>query len=144
MACDIRVAADTAQFGLPETNQAIIPGAGGAQRLARLVGIGRAIELILTGRLVTRAEAAAMELVSQVVASDELVSDAREVALKILAQGPFAVRLAKLVIRTGMDADQRTGLVVQQLAQSLVYTSEDKREGVDAFSAKRPAAFDGK
>lgn len=141
MACDIRVAAPAAKFGLPETMLSVLPGAGGTQRLARLVGVGRAIELILTGRMIDAAEAWETGLVTS-VASDP-VSAAKETARQILARGPLAVRLAKLVVRTGMDADQRTGLVVERLAQALLYTSDDKREGAEAFLAKRPAEFTG-
>lgn len=143
MACDIRVASETARFGLPETNLSVLPGAGGTQRLARLVGAGRAIEMILTGRMVPADEALSFGLVTTVVAPDELLGAAREVADRVLAKGPLAVRLAKLVVRSGMDADQHTGLVVERLAQALLYTSDDKREGTEAFLAKRPAEFTG-
>ncbi|WP_277453415.1 enoyl-CoA hydratase-related protein [Janibacter sp. DB-40] len=143
MACDIRVASETARFGLPETNLSVLPGAGGTQRLARLVGTGRAIEMILTGRMVPADEALSFGLVTTVVAPDELLGAAREVADQVLAKGPLAVRLAKLVVRSGMDADQHTGLVVERLAQALLYTSDDKREGTEAFLAKRPAEFTG-
>ena len=143
MACDIRIAADTARFGLPETNLAV-PGAGGTQRLARLVGTGRAIELILTGRFVDAAEAREIGLVTSVVPQQKLLAEVREVTDRILAKGPLAVRLAKLVIRSGMDADLRTGLVIEQLAQALLYTTDDKREGAAAFLEKRPATFQGR
>lgn len=144
MACDIRIAASTARFGLPETNLSVLPGAGGTQRLARLVGVGRAIDLILTGGMLTAGEALAAGLVTRVAEPAELLPSAREVAGSILAKGPLAVRLAKLVIRTGMDADRRTGLVVEQLAQSLLYTTEDKREGAQAFLDKRAPAWSGR
>ena len=143
MACDIRIASDNARFGLPETTLSILPGAGGTQRLARLVGTGRAIEMILTGRFVDAAEAHTMGLVTAVVAADELHAELRRLAERILAKGPLAVRLAKLVVRTGMDADQRTGQVVEQLAQALLYTTADKTEGTGAFLEKRPPSFRG-
>lgn len=144
MACDIRIAASTARFGLPETNLSVLPGAGGTQRLARLVGVGRAIDLILTGRMLSAGDALAAGLVTRVTEPVELLPSAREVAGSILAKGPLAVRLAKLVIRTGMDADRRTGLVVEQLAQSLLYTTDDKREGAQAFLDKRAPAWSGR
>jgi enoyl-CoA hydratase/carnithine racemase len=144
MSCDIRIAADTARFGLPETNLSVLPAAGGTQRLARLVGTGRAIEMILTGRLVKADEAQRIGLVTAVVPGGELLTTAREVAGQITAKGPLAIRLAKLVIRTGMDADQRTGLVVERLAQALLYTTDDKTEGTEAFLAKRPPVFTGR
>jgi enoyl-CoA hydratase/carnithine racemase len=143
MACDIRIAADTARFGLPEASLAVLPGAGGTQRLARLIGTGRAIELILTGRLLDATEAREVGLVTSVVPAGELPAAVRDLADRILAKGPLAVRLAKLVVRAGMDADQRTGQVVERLAQALLYTTADKQEGTTAFLDKRPADFRG-
>ena len=144
LACDLRIAAQHARFGLPETGLSVLPGAGGTQRMARLIGVGRAIELILTGRLVPADEALAIGLVTTVVPGPDLLRTARATAAQILTKGPLAVRLAKLVIRAGMDADQRTGLAVERLAQALLYTSDDKREGAEAFLAKRPARFRGR
>jgi enoyl-CoA hydratase/carnithine racemase len=144
MACDIRLAAGNARFGLPETNLSVLPGAGGTQRLARLIGTGRAIELILTGRFVDAAEAHAIGLVTAVVPPDALLDEVRAVAGKILAKGPLAVRLAKLVVRAGMDADQHTGQVVERLAQALLYTTKDKTEGAAAFLDKRTPTFQGR
>ncbi|MBM7518681.1 enoyl-CoA hydratase/isomerase family protein [Nocardioides nitrophenolicus] len=141
MACDLRIAATSARFGLPETNLSVLPGAGGTQRMARLVGTGLAIDLVLTGRMLTAAEALAAGLVTRVAEPDALLDTAREVARTILAKGPLAVRLATLVIRSGMDADQRTGLVVERLAQALLYTTDDKREGAEAFLAKRTPSW---
>jgi enoyl-CoA hydratase/carnithine racemase len=143
MACDIRIASDNARFGLPETTLSVLPGAGGTQRLARLVGTGRAIEMILTGRFVDAAEAHAIGLVTAVTPADGLRAELRRLTDTILAKGPLAVRLAKLVIRAGMDADQRTGQVVEQLAQTLLYTTADKAEGTTAFLEKRPPNFKG-
>jgi enoyl-CoA hydratase/carnithine racemase len=143
MACDIRIASENARFGLPETTLSVLPGAGGTQRLARLVGTGRAIEMILTGRFVDAAEAHAIGLVTAVVPADGLRGELRRLADQILAKGPLAVRLAKLVVRAGMDADQRTGQVIEQLAQALLYTTADKAEGTSAFLEKRPPTFRG-
>jgi enoyl-CoA hydratase/carnithine racemase len=143
MACDIRIAADTARFGLPETSLGVLPGAGGTQRLARLAGVGRAIEMILTGRLADAAEAHRIGLVTSVVPLDGLMDEVRRVAGEILAKGPQAVRLAKVVVRAGMDADQRTGQVLERLAQALLYAGRDKEEGAAAFLEKRPTAFRG-
>jgi enoyl-CoA hydratase/carnithine racemase len=144
MACDIRIATDSARFGLPETTLSILPGAGGTQRLARLVGTGRAIEMILTGRFVDATEAHQIGLVTAVVPPAELRAELRRLADRILAKGPLAVRLAKLVVRAGMDADQRTGQVVERLAQALLYTTDDKAEGASAFLEKRSANFTGR
>lgn len=144
MACDIRIASEDARFGLPETALSIIPGGGGTQRLARLIGKGRAIEMILTGRMVDAEEARSIGLVSGVVPQVELMEAARETATRILSKGPLAVRLAKLVVQTGFETDQRTGLVIERLAQAVLYTSEDKREGTSAFLDKRKPDFKGK
>lgn len=143
MACDIRIASDNARFGLPETNLSIIPGAGGTQRLARLVGKGRAIEMILTGRMVDAAEARDIGLVTKVVPQADLIGTTRETISCILSKGPLAVRLAKLTIQSGFDADQRTGLVIERLAQTILYMSEDKHEGTSAFLEKREPYFKG-
>ena len=144
MACDIRIASESARFGLPETSLSIIPGAGGTQRLARLVGKGRAVEMILTGRMIGSEEALSMGLVTRVVPQDALMDAARETAGRILSKGPLAVRLAKLAVQTGFETDQRTGLVVERLAQAVLYTSEDKREGTSAFLEKRDPDFKGR
>ncbi|MHA7141562.1 enoyl-CoA hydratase/isomerase family protein [Arthrobacter sp. Sr33] len=144
MACDIRVAAEGSRFSLPETNLGIIPGAGGTQRLPRLVGRGRAVELILTGRLVDAPEALGMGLVTDVVPSSDLMDTVRKTADTIMAKGPLAVRLAKMVVKHGFDTDQQTGLLLERLAQSLLYTTQDKAEGTAAFLEKRSARYVGK
>ena len=144
MACDIRVAAEGSRFSLPETNLGIIPGAGGTQRLSRLVGRGRAVELILTGRLVDAPEALGMGLVTDVVPSSDLMDTVRKTADTIMAKGPLAVRLAKMVVKHGFDTDQQTGLLLERLAQSLLYTTQDKAEGTAAFLEKRSARYVGK
>ncbi len=144
MACDIRIASDNARFGLPETNLSIIPGAGGTQRLSRLVGKGRAVEMILTGRMIGSEEALSIGLVTRVVPQDALMDAAQETAGQILSKGPLAVRLAKLAVQAGFETDQRTGLVIERLAQAVLYTSEDKREGTSAFLEKRDPDFKGR
>ncbi|MCQ9165335.1 enoyl-CoA hydratase/isomerase family protein [Arthrobacter sp. STN4] len=143
MSCDIRIAADTARFGLPETNLGVLPGAGGTQRLSRLVGKGRAVELILTGRIFDAGEALRIGLVTEVTAPEGLRAAVERTAGLILAKGPLAVRLGKLVVTNGAETDLRTGLLLERLAQSLLYTSNDKREGAAAFLEKRPARFEG-
>ncbi|BCJ86837.1 enoyl-CoA hydratase/isomerase family protein [Effusibacillus dendaii] len=144
MSCDIRIASENAKFGLPELNLAIIPGAGGTQRLARLVGKGKAVEMILTGAMIDAAEAKQMGLVTQVASPDELMSAVRKTADAILAKGPLAVRLAKLAVQTGLETDLDTGMVIERLAQAILFTSEDKREGTTAFLEKRKPNFQGK
>ena len=144
MACDIRIASENARFGQPEVNLSIIPGAGGTQRLARLVGKGKATEMILTGEIIGAEEAHRVGLVTRVISSDELVAAVRETARSIMSKGPLAIRLAKLAIRTGVETDLRTGLVIERLAQAVLLTSEDKREGTSAFLEKREPEFKGK
>ncbi|MEW6114338.1 MAG: enoyl-CoA hydratase-related protein, partial [Thermodesulfobacteriota bacterium] len=144
LACDIRIAAEKAVLGLPEINLAIVPGAGGTQRLTRLVGLGKAKEMILTGDLLNAREALSVGLVNKVVPDTELMSSAREMAKKILAKGPLAVKLAKAAINSGANADLQTGLVIERLAQTVLFGTEDRREGIDAFLEKRPAVYQGK
>jgi enoyl-CoA hydratase len=144
MACDIRIASENARFGQPEVALSIIPGAGGTQRLARLVGKGKATEMILTGKPVDAAEALRICLVTHVVAPETLVEAVRETAAAILEKGPLAVRLAKLALQTGFETDQKTGLVVERLAQAILFATEDKREGTSAFLEKRAPRFQGK
>ncbi len=144
MACDIRIAAENARFGLPETTLAILPGAGGTQRLARLIGKGRAVEMILTGRFMPADEALAAGLVTKVVPQEELMAAVRETADQVLAKGPLAVRLAKLAVQAGSETDQKTGLLIERLAQAVLFTSEDKQEGTSAFVEKRKPDFQGR
>ncbi|MFD5278574.1 enoyl-CoA hydratase/isomerase family protein [Pseudarthrobacter sp. NPDC058362] len=141
MSCDIRIASVNARFGLPETNLGILPGAGGTQRLSRLVGVGRAQEMILTGRIIDADEALRIGLVTNVVPAEDLMDTVAVTADSILAKGPLAVRLARLVVRNGIETDQRTGLLLERLAQSLLYASDEKAEGAAAFLEKRPARF---
>lgn len=144
MACDIRIASENAKMGLPEVTLSIIPGAGGTQRLSRLVGKGKAIEMILTGAVVDASEAQSIGLVSKVVPASELMEAVRETAGAILAKGPLAVRLAKLAVQSGFETDQNTGLVIERLAQAVMYSSEDKLEGTTAFLDKREPRFQGR
>ena len=144
MACDIRIASENARFGLPETGLSIIPGAGGTQRLARLVGKGRAVEMILTGRTLEAGEAHNIGLVTRVVPQEELLGRVRETAEQILSKGPLAVRLAKLAVQAGFDTDQKTGQVIERLAQTVLYASEDKQEGTSAFVEKRRPDYKGR
>ncbi|TCP25610.1 enoyl-CoA hydratase [Scopulibacillus darangshiensis] len=144
MACDIRIAAEHAKIGLPELNLSIIPGAGGTQRLARIIGKGRALDLILTGEMVTADQAATYGLVSQVVPLEQLLQAAKNKADKILAKGPLAVRMAKLAVNKGFDLDMDTALMIEKMAQAILLESEDKLEGTQAFLEKRKAVFKGR
>lgn len=144
MACDLRLAAEHAKFGLPELNLAIIPGAGGTQRLTRLVGQGKAKELIFTGDILTAEESERIGLVNKVVPLDQMMNTATELAQKITKKGPLALRLAKVAINHGSEANIQTGLIIEKLAQSILYTTEDKYEGTSAFLEKRSANFKGR
>jgi enoyl-CoA hydratase len=129
---------------LPEVALSIIPGAGGTQRLARLVGKGKAMEMVLTGRMIGAEEALRVGLVTQVVSPEKLPGAARATANDILTKGPLAVRLAKLAVHAGFETDQKTGLVIERLAQAVLFTSEDKQEGTTAFVEKREPNFEGR
>src|SRR5690625_2678292 len=144
MACDIRIASTNAKLGLPELNLSIIPGAGGTQRLARIVGKGKALEMILTGKIITAEEALQVGLVSEAVAPEELKAKTEEYASQILAKGPLAVKLAKLAVNMGTETDIKTGLMIEKLSQAILFNSEDKNEGTNAFLEKRKPNFKGK
>ncbi|WP_394216390.1 enoyl-CoA hydratase/isomerase family protein [Brachybacterium vulturis] len=144
MSCDLRIAAEEARMGLPEVGLGVLPSAGGTQRLSRLVGTGRALEMILTGRALSAEQAERYGLVTTVVPAADLLPTAAEIMRRILAKGPLAVRLAKMVIGPGHDTDQRTGLLLEQLAQTLLFTTADKAEGTAAFLEKRAPDFDGR
>ena len=143
LACDIRIASENARFGLPEANLGIIPAAGGTQRLPRLIGLSRAKHWILTGDIYTADEAYRIGLVSCVVQPDKLMETAKEVARKILARAPLAVRLAKLALNASSRVPLDGGLTIEMLAQGILYESKDKYEGMTAFLEKRKANFTG-
>jgi enoyl-CoA hydratase len=146
LACDLRIAADSARFGQPEILLGIIPGGGGTQRLARLVGPARAKNMILTGRQVAADEAAAMGLIDEVVPRDELLGRARELAVQ-LARGPLAAHaLAKAAIDDGLQVTLAEGLALEQAAFVEVFRTEDARLGVASFLEHGPgrAEFTGR
>lgn len=143
IACDIRVASDHAKIGLPELNLSVIPGAGGTQRLARLIGKARALDLILTGEWLSAAEAKEIGLVSAVVPAEDLWETVREKARRISEKAPLAVQMAKLVVNRGSDTNIDTGLLIETLAQAVLYGTNDKKEGTKAFLEKRKASFTG-
>ncbi len=141
MSCDIRIASDKAKFGQPEVALGIIPGYGGTQRLPRLVGMGRAKELIYTGDIIRADEAFRIGLVNKVVAPEDLMGAAVEMATKIMKQGPIAVKNSKLAIDFGMSTDLESGLAKEIELFGECFGSEDCQEGVKAFLEKRPANF---
>lgn len=144
MTCDIIVASETAQFGQPEVNLGIIPGAGGTQRLTRAVGKYRAMEIILTGRRVKADEAKAIGLVAQVYPAASWLDDAKALARTIAEKPPIAIRLATEAIDLAANSTLDAGLEFERKAFYLLFSTEDKKEGVDAFMTRRKAVFKGK
>jgi enoyl-CoA hydratase/carnithine racemase len=144
LASDIRIAAENATLGLTETRLAIIPGAGGTQRLPRLVGKGKAKELIFTGRRVCAEEALGMGLVNQVTTPSELLPACQTMAAMICESGPLAVAQAKYAINNGMETDLTTGLSIESHAYWLLIPTEDRLEGLAAFREKRKPIYKGK
>ena len=144
LAADIRLAAESAVMGLTETRLAIIPGGGGTQRLPRLIGKGKAKELILTGRRIGAAEALSIGLVNQVYAPDQLQSEALKMAAEICQGGPIAVQQAKYAINAGMESDLHTGLSVEANAYQICIPTEDRLEGLAAFKEKRKPVYKGR
>jgi enoyl-CoA hydratase/carnithine racemase len=144
LCCDIRVASETARLGLPEVKLAVIPGSGGTQRLPRVVGATRAKELILTGRVLTAAQAEAIGLVNRVVPAGEAVAAADTLAAEIAARGPVAVREAKRLIDTALDRDIGAGLAAEFEASERIFATEDMIEGARAFFEKRDPKYSGR
>ncbi|RJP87724.1 MAG: enoyl-CoA hydratase [Desulfobacteraceae bacterium] len=144
LSCDIRIASDTASLGLTEARLAIIPGAGGTQRLPRLVGIGKAKELILTGSRVNAREALEIGLVNKICEPSKLMEAAREMAAMICECGPIAVEQAKYAINAGMQTDIHTGMAIESNAYWITIPSEDRLEGLAAFREKRKPVYKGK
>jgi enoyl-CoA hydratase len=144
MACDIRLASEKAKIGQPEINLGIIPGYGGTQRLPRLIGSGKAKQMVLTGDLITAEEAQHIGLVDEVYPPDELLPKAKEIAQKIASKGPLAVKAAKEAINFGLDVDLKSGCEHEAALFAGLCASEDMREGLNAFLEKRKAEFKGK
>jgi enoyl-CoA hydratase len=143
LACDIRIAAENALFGFPEVGLGILPGMGGTQRLPRLVGPALAKELIFSARRIDAAEAKEIGLVNRVVAQGEALNAARELAAKISANGPVAVRHAKAAANKAFDVDLISGLEYEADQFALLFATEDAREGMGAFVEKRKPQFKG-
>jgi len=147
LACDIRVAASSAKMGLVETKLAIIPGAGGTQRLSRIVGPSLAKELIFTGRAIDGAEAHRIGLVSRVAeqnkTSNIAYEQALQLAMEIVPQGPIALRMAKTAINRGIETDILTGLAIEEACYAQVIPTADRVEGLTAFKEKRPPRYKG-
>lgn len=144
LACDLRVAATHAKFGQPEVALGIIPGAGATQRLPRLIGLGRAKQLVLTGEAIDAGRALEWGLVTDVVDADHLLTAALALAERVLARGPLAIRLAKMALNASARVDLDSGLMIETLAQAICFESGDKQEGTSAFLEKRAPKFTGR
>jgi enoyl-CoA hydratase len=144
LACTFRIASMTARLGLPEVKLGIIPGLGCTQRLARLCRKGVALEMILTGKMISAEEALRVGLVSQVVDPAELIATAEKIAQKTVANGPVAMKFAIDAIECGQATPQKKGLFLESSLSGLVCATEDMREGTRAFQEKRPPRFSGR
>lgn len=143
LSCDIRIASEQARFGFRENNIGLIPGAGGCSRLVKLIGYGKAKELIFTGEMIQAAEAERIGLINRVVAHDDLMNHTRALAEHLLTRAPEALGLAKRILWHSVTSDFQTGRMLEALAQSVLIKSEDHREGVRAFREKRKPEFKG-
>jgi enoyl-CoA hydratase/carnithine racemase len=144
LACDIRLAAEGVQLGLPEVRLGIIPGAGGTQRLARLVGLATAKALVLTGHRIDAGRAAALGLVAAAVPRNELRAEAARWAADLAAAGPLAVAQAKRALDDGHGRPLSEALAIERSCYEVVLASEDRNEGLRAYAEKRPPRFTGR
>ena len=144
LACDFIYAAENAKFGQPEVKLGVIPGFGGTQRLPRRVGAARAMEMILTGDIIGAEEALRIGLVNKVVAPDQLMIEARKCAEKIAGKGPVAIAHARRAVRKSQELTLQAGNDLEAQLFALLFATQDQKEGMKAFLAKRPAKFEGK
>jgi enoyl-CoA hydratase/carnithine racemase len=143
LACDIRIAADTAHFGFPHIKEGLIPWDGGTQRLSRVVGQAKAMEMILTGEVIDAEEAYRIGLLSKVVPAEELMPVTIDMAREMASKGPIALRYAKEAIQKGMDLTLEQGLRLEADLYFLLHTTKDRTEGITAFREKRTPEFEG-
>jgi enoyl-CoA hydratase len=144
MLCDIIIASDTAQFGQPEVNIGVIPGAGGTARLTRALGPYRAMELILTGTFLSAHDALQYGLVNRICPAEAVVAEAQRLAAVIASKAPVAIQLAKEAIRAAAETSVRDALAIEQRNFYLLFATEDQKEGMRAFVEKRPPVFTGR
>lgn len=144
LACTLRIAAENARFGQPEVKLGLVPGYGGSQRLPRLIGKGRALEMILTGEPIGAEEALRIGLANRVVSEQDLISASVAIAKRIIAQAPVAVRLALEAVHRGMEANEREGEALEAALFGLCCSTGDMKEGTQAFLEKRQPRFRGK
>src|SRR6266487_6063291 len=144
MACTIRLAVDTAKFGQPEVTLGLVPGGGGTQRLPRLVGKGRALQLILSGEMISAAEAYRIGLINEIVPPTDLITRAEAILKQIFANAPVAVKYSLEAVNKGLEASQAEGLALEASLFGLCAGTDDKKEGTQAFPEKRQTHFQGK
>jgi len=144
LACDIRIASDTSHFGIPHIREGLIPWDGGTQRLSRLVGRAKALEMILTGEIIDAKEAHRIGLVHKVVENTELMNVAMNMAQEIASKGPISLRYAKEAIHKGLDLTLKQGLRLEADLYFLLHTTKDRTEGIKAFQGKRSPKFKGR
>ena len=144
LACDFAYASENAKFGLPEVTLGIFPGFGGTQRLPRLIGKGRAKELILTGKMISAQEAYEMGIVNKIVSQDKLLEKVKEVAGLIAKNGPIALSIAKSLVDVGYDLPLDDGCILESRSFGMCCATEDKKEGMKAFLEKRKPVFKGR
>ncbi|UCC59332.1 MAG: enoyl-CoA hydratase/isomerase family protein [Dehalococcoidia bacterium] len=143
LACDIRVASKNARFGFPETSYGLIPGGGGTQRLPRIIGRGKATEMILTASIIEAEEAYQVGLISRVVSVDRLIEEAAAIAERLVSRAPIAVRYSKEAVYKGIDMTLDQGLRLEADLSFLLQTTADRDEGIKAFLKKRKPQFKG-
>jgi enoyl-CoA hydratase/carnithine racemase len=143
LACDIRIATEASHFGFPQIKKALIPWDGGTQRLARLIGRGKALEMILTGEIVDALEAYRIGLVNRIVSERELTASVLDLAKEMAAKGPIALKYAKEAVTKGMDLTLEQGLRLEADLYYLIHTTRDREEGIRAFQQKSKAQFKG-
>jgi enoyl-CoA hydratase/carnithine racemase len=144
LACDMRIVSETSRFGLPQIKAGLIPWDGGTQRLSRLVGRGKALEMILTGEMIDAQEAFRIGLVNKVVPGKDLMKVGMDMAQEMAAKGPIALRYAKEAVYKGMDMTLEQGLRLEADLYLLIHTTKDRLEGIQAFREKRTPKFEGK
>ena len=141
LACDFRFASDNAKFGQPEVNYGIIPGFGGSQRLARLIGTGEAKEMIYTGSMIDAEEALRIGLINRITTQENLIPECEAILRKIMSKAPMAIASAKNAINTGMNMDLRSGLAYEAQVFGSCFATRDQKEGMAAFLEKRKPVF---
>lgn len=144
LACDFRIASESAKFGLPEINLGGLPAGGGTQRLPRLIGVAKAKEMIMTGDSIDGREAYRIGLVNRVVPVDSLLEEAKKIAGRISEKAPLAMKMAKIAINKGIQMDLNSGLDYEAQCVTVLYKTEDRREAINAFKEKRKPLFKGR